>query len=207
MNELFRFVTLFITRDVIYIFGGSSIILSFLYLFDRLPLTNNVPTAHLIFAGGFAYSIGYAVQGIFGFTPLVNVRLIFKIGKFGNFLYKLFERRDWEDVSQFNPFEARVVINESASERSFSYVERLIMLRHIGTTIGPCYIVSAIPLMVRAWRTTEPFDITLTSAVIGIGVVLILLGYLMTMQLTQHMQKLYAKLISSTNNGDEPKAR
>ena len=61
MNELAKALKHFITRDILYLIGGGSVVCAFLYLFDRLTLSP-MPTAFYYLAAGIGYAVGYASQ-------------------------------------------------------------------------------------------------------------------------------------------------
>jgi len=55
MNELVKALKNFIVRDIIYIIGGASVILSFLYLFKKIGIiTKDTPAAIYLLIAGIA---------------------------------------------------------------------------------------------------------------------------------------------------------
>lgn len=62
MNELVKALKNFIVRDIIYILGGASVIISFLYLFGKIDIIRKeTPTVIFLFIAGIGYVIGYSI--------------------------------------------------------------------------------------------------------------------------------------------------
>jgi hypothetical protein len=75
MNDLITLLKHFLYRDVAYLVGGSIVMISFLYLFDRFDIVE-LPVAYYLLFAGLAYFVGYAVKDGFSLTPLVSNRVL-----------------------------------------------------------------------------------------------------------------------------------
>ena len=64
MNELIKTLKNFLVRDLIYIIGGSTVIICLSYSFGIL-CKSSLPTPYYLFIVGIAYAIGYTIQEIF----------------------------------------------------------------------------------------------------------------------------------------------
>jgi len=62
----------------------------------------------------------------------------------------------------------------------------------VGTTIGPCSIVSGVLLLIKAIVINyNPFNWALSIAVISVGILLIILGWIKAMQLMKNTEDHY----------------
>ena len=64
MDEFIKSFKSFLYRDIFYILGGSTVILSFLYFLDLVQILK-LETPLLVFGIGISYVIGYTVQETF----------------------------------------------------------------------------------------------------------------------------------------------
>ncbi len=72
MDELIKALGRFVARDLVFIVGGSTVILSTVYSFGRLSAVDlSVP--YYLLGAGFSYVLGYAIQGLFGLTPILTM--------------------------------------------------------------------------------------------------------------------------------------
>lgn len=151
MSELIKIIRHFITRDVIYIIGGSIVILSFMYKFNRIS-TTNLPVAFYILGAGVSYILGYTIQDTFSLLPFVKTRTRLQYNTFIQKLYKIFVGEDgkWELLMTINLDDARRELDSQGRERIQAQLERIITLKHIGMAIGSCGLVSSTFLILQA---------------------------------------------------------
>ncbi|MDD5326321.1 MAG: hypothetical protein PHY02_00730 [Phycisphaerae bacterium] len=177
MSKLAKSFRNFIIRDITYIIGGASVILSFLYVWGKIDVSKNsvniniVPkSANIIFyiiAIGLAYAVGYCLQQIFSLLHIVKTADYFKPRFPLRWLYRCLAGERWEDVFPDIPKgkrrrwdvtkrlrRANIIINEKASQDDKIHREWLATFVMICTTLGPCTLVSGILLL---WKGLPTF--------------------------------------------------
>jgi len=203
MEPLIKAFGRFIRRDVTYILGGGSVIISFFYCtgyFDRLL---NLPDAFYLFMVGIAYVIGYAIQDGFSLTPFATTTSYFTPSPIVRWLYKQFVRQPWEDNKEsFNPYERLVYFNQKEMDKqipqsSLEFRERIIAFEMIGMTMGPCAGVSSIFLFIRAVVSSQQrcFNILLAIGILLLGILFLALGWIKATQQMEFSEKLFKSLI------------
>jgi hypothetical protein len=169
-----------------------SIIISFLYTFDRLP-TQNIGTALVLLCVGVAYAIGYTIQDGLSLTGIVTTQNIKEPGLIVKWLYKRFTNEEWKPVGGIDVDKATDFVTEDKAEQELGEFQRIVTLRFIGTVVGPCAVISGI-LVVIKWlferRATcdkeAAFDFWLALAALSLGVVLMALSWIKGAQQTQY---------------------
>ena len=217
MDELVRTLKNFIVRDIIYIIRGASVILSFLYLFNRICfITGSDSTFVWLFAIGISYVIGYCIQEFFSLIRFVTTANYFQPWRPIKWLYRLSQHEEWEGIfpditDEQNPqqeisrkmSEADIKINEKASPDNKAFRERITSHMMIGTTIGPCGFVSGILLLIKACilnrNCSREFNIWLTICVLLISILLILFGWIKGLQFMKNTEALYNSLQKTEN--------
>jgi len=237
MNELVKALKNFIVRDIIYIIGGASVILSFLYLFNKLDIIGKeIPTAVYLFLAGIAYVIGYCIQELFSLAHIVTTASYFEPWLILRRLYYSFLHRPWTDIFPDIPDgeqrrehifrrldEAELKIQEKACPDNKAERERLISLMLVGTSIGPCSLVSGFLLLYKAYLTLfktllgNPamflqdseelrhlilllvFHFALGLVVLLIGGFLIMLGWVKALQAMKYTEALYTHVKGKLN--------
>ena len=101
MSELIKALGRFVARDLIYVIGGTTVILSFLYLFNCLS-SDELPLAYSLFGAGLAYVVGYAIQDLCCLVGLVTMADYFEPNCFVKRLYRRFTREDWCPIERFD---------------------------------------------------------------------------------------------------------
>jgi hypothetical protein len=190
VSELIAALRHFITRDLLYVVGGGAVILSFLHLFDRIPDTSTIPTAIYLLTAGFSYGIGYAIQDGLSLTGLITTSSVTEPGWFVRGLYERFTGHSWLLEKGFDPESATVTVTAYAPDESMVELRRIISLKHIGTTLGSSGLVCTVLLAAKAVQTGDAFDITLDVAVLLLGAVLSVLGWVKGAQQTQRLRLL-----------------
>ncbi len=183
MDELGRFLKRFVYRDIAYIVGGASVLLSLLRLVDRVPTADpGLPT--LFFSSGVAYVVGYVVQDTCSILGIVTTRSHFRPGWLLQRIYALFEDRPWRDIPAPTPNHQSELLDKPMSDRADVEHERIASLRQVGTTIGPCWLLSAGLLFTTYWRRSgDALDLALAVSATIAGLLLIVLSWLKGMQL------------------------
>jgi hypothetical protein len=194
MDELSKAFRRFIMRDMVFILGGGSVILSFLYYFDFVEKILELRWGFYVFIAGIAYVVGYAVQDGMSLLGIVTTRDYFKPNCFVKWMYERFCGAEWRDIKPFDSVNVRIIIDEKASEGHIKRLERTTSLRQIGTTMGPCGIISAMILFSRAWKAGCGFDTTFAMVISVFSLVLICLGRLKTAQYTELKYKLHTEI-------------
>ena len=191
MQYIIKAFTKFFFRDVMFVLGGSAIILSFLYVYDRLPSKEPSIGVYAL-AVGFAYALGYAVQDIFTLFRVVRAKAGVPPNSFAKFLYWLFERRKVEFPNFKNDqYEnAKYWLYTDGPQRFRDDHERTESLKQIGTTLGPCVALSGLLLLLLPLlKKYMCFDIVVTLAVLLLGISLFSLGWLKVTQQAQYLLK------------------
>lgn len=192
MNELVKILRHFITRDMIYIIGGTSIVLSFLHMWDALSILTPTTLIHWI-GIGFVWLIGYLIQEFFSLLHIVTTKPPRNPPNVMKLLYNLFQHKKWQDIGLFDFEEARIKIYEKASERNIARLQRIITLKQAGSTMGPCFLTSGIILIIKSAMNGAPVDITLAIIIPILGVIFVSTSWI---KLEEEMQ--YVRLLSST---------
>lgn len=194
-NELLNALGRFLTRDIVFILGGSSTILTVIYAFQNenskflkfllaamKPTESAASNGLFLWAIGLAWVLGYVAQESFGllhistphFPPIYN-----------GILRRLFKRltfHDWRgDIAQPLPA-SRTQILAKASEQQYKELERIVTLKMVGTTIGPTCVICGLILLPKAWQGNEISDWILVVGIGILGFVLIVLGWIKLMQ-------------------------
>lgn len=188
MGELISALKNFISRDLLYVVGGGSVISSFLYLFDRISFLQTAPVPVWLFGAGLAYVLGYAIQEGLSLTGLVTSAYVTQPGSLVRWLYKKFTNDEWINPSSLKVSEAEVTVTAYAPPETLIELRRLVSLRQIGTTMGSCALASSVVLAIRAWSTKSTFDISLAALVFAFAVVLCALGWVKAAQQTQYLR-------------------
>ncbi len=148
MDELVKALKNFIVRDIIYIIGGSIVILSFVHLHGRINLllkyADDDHTAICLLLVGLSYALGYCIQDTASWTRIVTTGRVDNPPKLIRVLYNRFLSTRWRNCSiqkkQYT--QAEMCILERAPQDVKADRERIIWLMLVGTTIGPCAIIS-----------------------------------------------------------------
>lgn len=201
MDELVRGLSRFLYRDVLYMIGGTAVILSFLYLFDRVP-SSTLPLAYYLFGGGIAYVVGYVAQEFFCLIGVCTTADYFQPYRPLRSLYHHFTREPWPMIERFNTIDAWIKI--SRDRTGTELFERILFHKQVGTTMGPCAVLSALFLFARRWNPgalPSSFDTALAGAAFFLGVVLLLLGWLKGVQQIRWLHALNEERLTTGSSG------
>jgi len=187
MDELFKALRRFITRDLIYLVGGGSVVASFLYTFDRVPSPNDHVVLYLLIAG-ISYVVGYALQDASCLLPILPTAAPRRLNCYQRALYRWYTREQWQDIPDTTDFEQAE--EGLKDERQIAWLERVTSLQQLSTIVGPCWFVSAWLVGVAWWlRGRSCFDLTLTLAALTMAVVLGHLAWVKAGQQAQYLHR------------------
>lgn len=189
MDALVKALEKFIMRDLAFIVGGSSIMMSFLFVYGRLP-TASMPVIFYLLGAAFAYAIGWAIQDSLTFPRLTRTKAGHNPTWLGKRLYSLFDRKCAIPVDSKKYEAAKRWLYESAPQRFRDDHERTESLKQVGMTLGPCFVISGMILFGKNWLLLIDFEQSVTVTVLLLGLLLWLLGWL---KVTQQAQYLLAK--------------
>jgi hypothetical protein len=182
MDELLKVIRYFVTRDVLYIIGGSAVLLSFLHLFDKLSWTPRPTALYLLFAA-IAYPVGYAIQDSLAVLGVISSRMEVDPPSVVKRLYQRFTRSPWKEVPNQQDLER---FKAELPDGPVRYqLERIITLQQVGTSVGPAFLVSA-AFMVTRWLSKEDgFDLAVAVAGLLLGTLLTMMGWIKAAQQAQ----------------------
>lgn len=190
MSELVKAVKDFLTRDLLYIIGGCCVIVSFFYMFGRLP-ESSLSTSQLIGILAVGYVIGYGVQDGLSIIRIVTTRHLTKPSGCMKTVYCGFTGRRWKTIESELDFPKDYYEFVAAADGDvLSELRRIITLKHIGTTIGANVLVASVPLLFRALCTNAPFDWTLFGAAIVASAIFLTLSRLKGYQQTRYIYEM-----------------
>lgn len=186
MGELLKAFQKFLMRDLSYVTGGAAVILSFLYAFDRLP-GESTSTVWYVLGVAFAYVMGYAIQDALGLCHIIRMKAGHAPNRLASWLYKQYDRTPPQSFDKAEYDKGKRWLYTSAPQRFKDDHERIEGLKQVGFTVGPCLVISGIILLLtRHCSATATFDRAVYCALLVIGVVLLLLGWLKVTQQAQY---------------------
>lgn len=195
-NELIKALGRFLTRDIVFILGGTSIILTFLYTIqsDTPPpfyrsFLSAIHEANdwtrigiILWIVGIAWALGFATQEFFGLLHISSPHFPRTYGRPERFLFERLTYIKWRDeIPQPLPA-SRMQILGHVSDNQLDDLERIVTLKMVGTTIGPSGLVCAATLALRWWLYSQWPDFVLAIGVTIISSLLIPLGLIKKMQ-------------------------
>ena len=196
MSELIKIFKDFISRDIIYIFGGSSVIISFMYYYNQLNISN-LSTFEYVFLCAFGYVIGFIIQETLSMVGIITTAH-FKPGKIVKYFYRLFTKSEWEDIIGLDQVEKQLAFYEKAPERIITQIERIITLKHIGTTIGSSFLVSSVILLFKFIETKSNYDLTIFISVLTFSILLIIQSWIKGAQQIKYMSEVVDRINKNT---------
>lgn len=220
MGEIAKLLKDFLSRDLVFIVGGSEIILVLAYVLgygNKIVGSSAVDLSiwMLIVGAGVAYAIGYVLQDVSCLLRVCSTQANAEPGPFERWLFWRYEHRRWEWESVRARFPVRKTqIDMSGDPRLASFVERTIVLMQLGTTMGPCSVVSGLILLLCMpgsvfgaldclhcieWRGSEVVGV----GGLILGVALIVLARLKRAQLRRDLHLVSQKLASPGQSDDQ----
>ena len=173
-------------RDLSYIIGGSAIILSFFYAFDRFP-GESTSTFWYVLGVAFAYVIGYAIQDALGLCRVIRMKAGHPPTRLGSWLYKRYDLTPPQSFDEGNYNRGKRWLYTSAPQRFKDDHERIEGLKQVAFTVGPCFFISGMIVLTRNYSATAAFDRAVSCALLVIGAVLFVLGWLKVTQQAQYV--------------------
>lgn len=174
MESIVKALQQFLTRDLLYILGGGSVILCVLSLFEIAVPTLTNPQA--IFVAGIAYVVGYVIQEIISFTPILTTAH-FKPNGLVRFLYRKFNNSELRVNPEIMNLTAFLNIYPDLHDRQINQIERTITLKHVGATMGANWLVSSMFLGLSAHKSVTSQSIFFASSVGFFALFLIIMSW------------------------------
>ena len=205
MNEFVRSLRHFIARDVIYIVGGGTVLLSFLYLFDKIP-EKDISTPYFLFVAGIAYVVGYAVQDGGSLIGLTTTSYSYRPGRFTCFWFETLQRRPFPKIPKEFNFHKKVqeLYDIKNNEEFLSSFRRIINLLQVGATMGPSSLLSGGILGFKAYETKTYFDFSLSAGAIIFGFLFIVHSWI---KVAQRAEAIYDFLLPSQKKSKKVKKK
>lgn len=198
MEELVKVIGRFATRDIPFIIGGISVVISFLWLFDvQLPAT--VPVPVIIFLAGVGYVLGYAIQDGLRLISLVNASIEVKPNKFLKFCYARWMQREWLVNSDFDSVEEYFRVYRELNTEAVAPIDRIISLKQVGNAVGGSWLVCCFMFLVKSLIKPSAFSWILCVTSAALSLLLILLGWLQAMHLSEVLFLRCQKRISKSD--------
>ncbi len=155
MDNLFKVLGRFFTRDVFYIFSGLCIQMALAYNWTVKWPDISVPAGSVgnaIFSLGMAYILGFTAKEIFGFARITVESHYWEPGWGALWLYRRHQRpaRRWKQPVHFNYWnasESLATMEESVRSR----YDRINNLVHVCSTVGTALIISGIVCCIKLY--------------------------------------------------------
>jgi UDP-N-acetylmuramyl pentapeptide phosphotransferase/UDP-N-acetylglucosamine-1-phosphate transferase len=160
MKLLENLINKFFTRDLYYIIGGASIILSFLFYYNIFPFEKDIASYLVIFILLISYVIGYLIQELFSLFRIVRTTLPRQIKIIDGFLYWIFVGKKCESRGTNRDYQKldtdlKEAFNEKNMIESLSQFKRIISLKQIGATIGSNWLICSIIILLKYFNDVE----------------------------------------------------
>lgn len=200
MNDLIQVFKHFLTRDAVFVTGGASILLSFSHCFFEYD-PNKLSTYMILYCVAISYIIGYVLQELFSVFRIVRTSCAnYMPGTFIKTIYKLFSNDDWpNEYKTFKHAEMQVKIRKMVKDDIIGEYQRIIFLKQIGTTIGPCLSIVSLIYLYYGYNngfSKETTILFLGSAILSVS--LIAFGWVKLAE-----QCLYSIIITESPKGAE----
>ncbi len=193
MSELIKAFEKFLMRDLSFVTGGGAVILSFLYVFNRLP-RESTPIVWYVPGVAFAYVLGYAIQDALGLCRIIRMKAGHAPNKFAGWLYKCYDRTSPQPFDKKQYDNGKLWLYTSAPQRFKDDHERTEGLKQVAFAVGPCLLISGIVILARNCSTALPFDRAVSIVLLAVGAVLYILGWLKVTQQAQYVLRHSQKL-------------
>jgi len=182
MDELVRTLRYYISRDLVFLVSGSSVVATFFYVSTDSPWIEIGHWPGVVLAAGIGYVIGYTLQEIASIAGLVTTAPIREAGWFMEEVYERFNSRPWEAITKEMKllYETQGEYERASAKGDAPDYERLVMLMQIGTSGGPCALICTVLLALKSQHS-----LALASLLLGMS--LILVGRLKAMQLARFL--------------------
>lgn len=175
MNELAKAIRHFIARDVIYVIGGGTVILSIAYWLDIDEKWKSYPAAIYWFGVGILYVVGYTIQELISLLGIIRTGSVRKLWRPIEFFYNRFTGSLWEDLESVDLQDANATVDWYGNERQIAKIERTITLKHISSTMGACALVSAFVVGSHFFVDYSGYDLAIASVIFAFTAVWIVM--------------------------------
>jgi len=207
-QTIIKAFTKFFFRDVMYVLGGSTIIISSLYVYGKFSFEKEPSITLYALVLGFAYAIGYAIQDIFTLPNIIRTKANLSPNTFMKRIYNWFEREEipFPELNNKQYEDAKTWLYEKNEVSRFQDDhERIEALKHVGTTLGPCFTLSGLILLfLPLLKKFVCFDIIVILAALFFGISLIVLGWLKVTQQAQYLLKIEGVKKDTLESDDIP---
>ncbi len=142
----------FLYRDMLYVVGGITVLLSIRYTFGRPEISLN--TATLIYVSFLGYIIGYALQEVLSFSQLVTTGYRKLTPRYTSAMKLLAPHVDWDSFKDFeykNVDKLLLCVDAHANTETRKRIDRIINLKHIGAS-GASFGVASIILFCGSYK-------------------------------------------------------
>ena len=152
MDELVKSLRYYISRDLVFLVSGGSVVATFLYVSTDSPWIDAGHWPGVVLAAGIGYVIGYAAQDLASIFGLVTTAPVREPGCFMREVYKRFNGMSWEDITQEmkSLYETQGKYERASAKGDAPDYERIVMLMQIGTSGGPCALTCTVLLALKS---------------------------------------------------------
>jgi len=208
MDEIVKTLKIFLTRDIIFIVGGSTVIgISYYSLRSTVALSSTSPAICFVILG-LGHFTGFALLSLGNFVRVVNVMDLREPGPFVLFLYRRFTKKStWYEPD--STVDGRFA--QYADERTQAEIDRINSLKQIAATMGSCAIAVCVILLTKC-ILQHSYQLPDTAIVVSftcLAIVFAPLSYIMGAQQVQFIAektmperiRIAAYLIWNSDNG------
>jgi hypothetical protein len=206
MVDILKSLTNKITRDLAYPIGGGTVIgcawLTFSAQGTSIELLNTSIIVQVLLIG-IAYVVGFVVQELFSLIPGFSTTLYIKNWRCWfrcslRWLYTCYTRECFSHQERgFSDAEVYKILDGNLENSVLKdVIDRTATLKHIGTCIGPCFIVGGFFLCFIICRSKVTFITCLSLLLVGLFL-FVIVGRLKTMQEISYLRCLETELRSS----------
>ena len=199
MNEFVKSFRQFIYRDVFYLVGGSTVMVSYVYSFlnvDEIIVYLMTNPWLVVYFLVISFPVGYLVQFISNGLHLTTSDIPNDPGLLLKWLYKQFRYTKYTiNGKTARSHETKVYERLSLESRNLGRLERLVALKQMGTTLGPCFITAGLFILMKDFSSCLWLENRhiLVPLLIG-GILLTISGWLKVMDQADLIEELYTIL-------------
>jgi len=151
MNALVEALKDFIARDILFVIGGASLMLSFCMLIG-IPIPSNPSLYAVLFGVGVAYGIGYVIQDGISLIGLTTTGTVKRPGSLIRVLYRRLTGSEWKKIETDEEMKelgkAKKAFNDIANDNNRAQWHRTVVIKQIGTTLGSSWLLISILLLI-----------------------------------------------------------
>ena len=143
----------FITRDLVLIISGGTVVGTFLYLSGHLPAADD---SWMLFAllAGLGYFIAYSIQEVLCILGLITTTAVSNPNRFVQWLYKRYDHRAWKPIT----FDSREARHQFTDDEQWAEFQRIVTLQMVGTAGGPSMVACGFMFMLKWWNYPRPIS-------------------------------------------------